>query len=147
MDTLEKPGTCGDSRAFPETLSISSVAAMAASFRIQRVEMRSRSTGSAIIFLTASDDWRVMAAWQDDLSECSLEDVLRRQAENRAWGKELLRKTNALVNNRLAKNISLDDYVADRKIAHEDAAEYRRRADILYTHMSQRAAHPLHRES
>jgi len=74
-------------------------------------------------------------------------DVLSRQAENRAWGKELRSKINTLVNNRLAKNISLDDYVADRKISHEDAAEYRRRAEILYTYMSQRAAHPLHRES
>jgi hypothetical protein len=89
----------------------------------------------------------LMSPWRDDLSECSLEEVLRSQDENRAWGKELRRKTNALVNTRLAKNISLDDYIADRKLAHEENAEYRRRAAILDTLISRRTAHLMPRES
>lgn len=82
-----------------------------------------------------------MSPWSEDFSECSLEEVLRSQDENRAWGKELRQKTNALVNNRLAKNISQDDYLADRKLTHEETAEYRRRAAILDNQLSRRTAH------
>ena len=88
----------------------------------------------------------LMSPWSEDFSESSLEEILRTQAENRAWGKELRQKTNVLVNNRLAKNISQDDYIADRKIAHEDAAEYRRRAAILDSQIERRASHALPRE-
>jgi len=87
-----------------------------------------------------------MSPWSEDFSECSLEELLRSQAENRAWGKELRRKTNALVNNRLAKNISQDDYVADRRLGHEDTTEYQRRAAILDTQIVRHAARPPHRE-
>lgn len=72
-----------------------------------------------------------MAIWTEDLSESSLEEVLTWVEENRAWSKELRRKTNALVNSRLAKSISQDDYIANRKLAYEEAAECRRRATIL----------------
>lgn len=87
-----------------------------------------------------------MSPWSEDFSDCSLEDVLRSQAENRAWGKELRQRTNTLVNSRLAKNISQDDYVADRKLVHEDNAEYRRRAAILDSLIERRASHALPRE-
>jgi hypothetical protein len=88
-----------------------------------------------------------MSPWSEDFSECSLEQILSSQAENRAWGKELRHKTNALVNSRLAKNITQDDYVADRMLAREEAAEYRRRAAILDSLIERRSAHPVHRES
>ena len=88
-----------------------------------------------------------MSPWSEDFSGCSLEEVLRSQAENRAWGKELRRRTNALVNNRLAKNISQDDYVADRQLGHEETTEYRRRAAVLDTQIVRRTAHPMSRES
>ena len=88
-----------------------------------------------------------MSPWSEDFSESTLEDILRSQAENRAWGKELRNKTNVLVNNRLAKNISQDDYVTDRKQAHQDAAEYRRRAAILDSQIERRTSHSVPREA
>ena len=81
-----------------------------------------------------------MSLWREDFSTSSLEDVLRWQAENRAWSKELRRKSSSLVNSRLANDISRDDYVANRKIAHEEAAECRRRADLLDTQIARHAA-------
>jgi len=81
-----------------------------------------------------------MSLWHEDFSTCSLDEVLKWQLENRAWSKELRRRTNALVNSRLAKSISQDDYVANRKLAHEDAAECRRRATILDTQLTRRFA-------
>jgi hypothetical protein len=72
-----------------------------------------------------------MSSWPEDFSTCSLKEVLGWQAENRAWNKELRLKTNTLVNSRLAKNITQDDYLATRKLVHEEAAECRRRANII----------------
>jgi hypothetical protein len=72
-----------------------------------------------------------MALWREDFSTCTLEEVLGWRAENRAWSKDLRRKSNSLVNSRLANNISQADYLENRKLAHEDAAECRRRASIL----------------
>lgn len=72
-----------------------------------------------------------MPSWPDELLTCTLEDLLKWQVENRMWSKDLRFKANALVNSRLAKEISLDDYLASRKLVHEDAAECRRRAAIL----------------
>jgi len=79
-----------------------------------------------------------MALWPEDFSGFSLEEVLKSQVENRAWSKDLRRRTSDLVNNRLANNISRDDYMAHRKTAHDEAAECRRRADILDTQIVRR---------
>jgi hypothetical protein len=84
-----------------------------------------------------------MLLWPEDFSGCSLEEVLARVAENRAWSKELRLKTNNLVNTRLAKTISQDDYIASRKRAHEDAAECRRRATVLERHINRHSASPV----
>ncbi len=81
-----------------------------------------------------------MALWREDLSACTLEEVLEWQAENRAWNKELRRKTNSLVNSRLANDISQADYLANRKLAQEDTAECRRRATILDAQIVRRTA-------
>jgi hypothetical protein len=81
-----------------------------------------------------------MSLWREDLSTCTLEEVLAWQAENRAWSKELRSKTNSLVNGRLAHAISQDDYLANRKAMQEDAAECRRRAIILETQIMRRTA-------
>ncbi len=72
-----------------------------------------------------------MQPWSDDFSECGLEEILQYQTANRAWSKELRRQTNELVNSRLAKSLSQDDYLAGRKRVHEDTAECRNRANIL----------------
>jgi len=67
----------------------------------------------------------------DTYSASSLEEVLQKQAENRAWSKELRRKANLLVNSRLSNDISLADYLASRKVGHEESAECRRRASLI----------------
>lgn len=69
--------------------------------------------------------------WSEDFSASTLEDVLQSKAENRAWSKELRRLTASLVNNRLAKQITQDDYLDRRKATDADVAECRRRSDIL----------------
>jgi hypothetical protein len=77
-----------------------------------------------------------MSTWPDNFSNFSLEEVLRQQAENRAWNKDLRRKANLLVNSRLANDISQEAYLAGRKLAHEETAECRRRAQILDNEIS-----------
>ena len=79
-----------------------------------------------------------MSVWCDDFATFRLDEVLRWQAENRAWSKELRQRNTALVNSRLAKLISQDAYVSDRKLVSEDTAECRRRAAILDTQIVQR---------
>ena len=86
-----------------------------------------------------------MSLWREDLSACTLDEVLSWLAENRAWSKELRRETNTLVNSRLANDISQADYLERRKLAHEHAAECRRRANILEAQVSRHAAVPLPR--
>jgi hypothetical protein len=72
-----------------------------------------------------------MTLWREDFSTCTLDEVLRSQAENRAWSKELRQKASSLVNHRLAKEISQADYLMGRKLADQEAVECRRRATIL----------------
>jgi hypothetical protein len=74
-----------------------------------------------------------MSVWCEDFATSSLEEVFASQAANRAWSKELRLRSTTLVNNRLAKLISQDAYLTDRKLVHEDTAECRRRAAILET--------------
>jgi hypothetical protein len=73
----------------------------------------------------------VMPPWSENYSASNLEEVLQKQAENRAWSKELRRKANVLVNSRLSNDISLADYLASRKVGHEESAECRRRANLI----------------
>jgi len=66
---------------------------------------------------------RGMLPWRDDLSTSTLEEVLRYQIENRAWSKELRFRSAALVNSRLANEISQEDYLASRKLTREETAD------------------------
>jgi hypothetical protein len=86
-----------------------------------------------------------MSHWSEDLSSFSLEEVLQSQAENRVWSKELRRKSTALVNSRLAKDISQADYLSNRTLADKDAIECRRRADILHAQLVRHSGSPLRR--
>jgi len=72
-----------------------------------------------------------MPVWCEDFSAFRLEDVLQRQAQNRAWSKELRLRSTTLVNRRLARQISQADYALDRQRVHEETTECRRRAAIL----------------
>jgi len=73
----------------------------------------------------------VTAPSSQDFSGRSLEDVLRIEAENRAWNKRLRLETTALVDRRLAKQISQEEYTLLRRSASEDAAECKRQRTVL----------------
>jgi hypothetical protein len=106
-----------------------------------------RPAFTPVIFCPRSDDEEQMGAWSDDVSACSLEELLQTQSENRAWSQDLRRKSNLLVNSRLANQISLEDYAADRKISQEEALECRRRAALLDKQIVRRKIYSLSRES
>jgi hypothetical protein len=84
-----------------------------------------------------------MLHWRDDFSTSSLEEVLKYQIENRAWSKELRDRSNALVNSRLANEISQADYQAHRQLTRQDAVECRRRAAILDNQIARCTVKPL----
>ena len=65
------------------------------------------------------------------MSRSSLEEVLRAETENRAWSKTLRQRASALLNSRLAKAISFEEYAVFRQQANEDAAECKRQGRIL----------------
>jgi len=69
--------------------------------------------------------------WTEDYSETSLGEILHSQTENRAWHKALRTKAAALVDSRLAKEISHVAYLESRTEAEREAAECSRRAGIL----------------
>ena len=84
-----------------------------------------------------------MPLWRHDFSTLSLEEVLKYQIENRAWNKELRSLSTALVNRRLANEITQDDYLTKRRIALEHSAECQRRAAILESQISRCTVRPL----
>lgn len=83
-----------------------------------------------------------MASWPEDFTTCTLDEVLGWQAENRAWNKEIRIKTTTLVNRRLAKSITQDDYLATRKLVHEESLECRRRANIIEAQIARHTVGP-----
>ena len=74
--------------------------------------------------------------WPDDLSGLSHQAVLNYMAENRAWSKRLREGTAALVNTRLAKTITKEEYDSTRNRTNQDAAECHRRAVMLVRDMA-----------
>ena len=72
-----------------------------------------------------------MNTWREGFSSASLQEVLDSQAANQLWSKELRRKSDELVNSRLAKNISQSEYLLTRSVAQKEASECRRRSMIL----------------
>jgi len=84
-----------------------------------------------------------MLPWRDDFSASSLDEVLQYQAENRAWSKELRTRSSALVNRRLANEISQTDYLASRDLTRLDVLECQRRAAILDAYIARCTVRPL----
>jgi hypothetical protein len=84
-----------------------------------------------------------MLLWRDDFSTSSLEELLNYQLENRAWSKELRYRSNALVNSRLANEISQADYLTSRDLTRQDALECQRRAAILESQITRCTVRPL----
>ena len=87
-----------------------------------------------------------MHPWSEDFSTSTLEELLQKHAENRAWSKELRHKATQLVKSRLANEISQADYLASRKLGHEESAECRRRAAILDSQIARCMLGPQKRE-
>jgi hypothetical protein len=81
-----------------------------------------------------------MPNWPDDLSSCTLEEIFTSEIDNRAWYKELRLQNTELVNNRLAKAISQDEYAITRRKTSEAAAECKRRGAILVREITRRVA-------
>ena len=79
-----------------------------------------------------------MHAWSRDFSGCGLEEILRFRAANREWSKQLRFRANSLVNRRLAKTISQDEYLAARKGFDEETVECRSRAEVLEAELARR---------
>ncbi len=84
-----------------------------------------------------------MELWCEDFAAGSLDRLLSLQVENRAWGKELRRQSQILVESRLAKKISQNEYVHGRTQSQEEVAECRRRAAVLVSQISRASREPL----
>jgi len=84
-----------------------------------------------------------MPYWPENIEEGSLDEMFRLQACNRAWSKQLRQESQVLVNKRLAKDISMEEYSASRELAAQQSAECRRRADWLSRQIESRGTHPL----
>jgi len=76
--------------------------------------------------------------WPDDFSGLSDRVVLNYMNENRAWNKTLRERTVALVNTRLAKTITKEEYASKRNRGNKDTAECLRRASMLVRDMALR---------
>jgi hypothetical protein len=81
--------------------------------------------------------------WPDDLSGLSDQAVLNYMAENRAWNKRLREGTTALVNTRLAKTITNEEYASERSRNSKDVAECWRRASMLVRDLAIRERQPV----
>jgi len=86
---------------------------------------------------------KVKPLWSEDQSKRSLEEIMRSEAENRAWNKALRGQVTALVDSRLAKQISLEAYAARRQHGNDDAAECKRRGTMLVDEISSRSGRSL----
>ena len=85
-----------------------------------------------------------MKEWPDNLTEQSLEALQRLRDQNRALAKELRLKSAALVNSRLAKQISLEDYAAGRLSGVDSAEECKRRALEVENELAARRIYATH---
>ena len=67
----------------------------------------------------------------EELSKLSEADVVRLRIETRAWSREIRRCMAELVDRRMAKQISHEEYTASRATALSQRAECDRRAALL----------------
>ena len=76
--------------------------------------------------------------WTDELLQGSLGEVLQSKAENSEWSKRLRKEVSMLVESRLSKLISHEEYESDRVQYKEDAAECKRRHNLLENEIASR---------
>ena len=72
-----------------------------------------------------------MLDWTEELSQFTLTEVMQLQTQNWKRGGELRRAALVLVNQRLAKQITLEDYFAQRQCCRDEEEECQRRGRIL----------------
>ena len=85
-----------------------------------------------------TDEYTVRPLWIEDLPQRSLGEVLHTKAENSQWSKRLRKRLAVLVENRLAKCISQEEYELVRQQHNEDTAECKRRRTQLDTELARR---------
>jgi hypothetical protein len=79
-------------------------------------------------------------SWSGDFSASTLADVVRWQTENTALSKRLRFDKKAAVNNRLAKQISHDEYQSMTVMSDSRLAECKRRRQIIIDELIRRQA-------
>jgi hypothetical protein len=88
--------------------------------------------------VVSADEFHVIQVWLDDFSGRSLEEILTIEGENRAWNKKLRQEYAALVDSRLAKQITQEEYTVRRQGANADAAECKRQRTTLVNEIRSR---------
>jgi hypothetical protein len=85
-----------------------------------------------LVMLSArSDDRILMPTSIEELATLSEAELTRLRIENRAWSKEIRKCMTALVNSRIANQISHEEYSASRKAVKDDREECDRKMAIL----------------
>ena len=72
-----------------------------------------------------------MTLRSEEVTTNTLKTIHRSFDENRAWSKELRFRTTALIDRRLAKCITHEEYTSGRRLVDGDLAECRREFAIL----------------
>lgn len=78
-----------------------------------------------------SVDRRLMPTSIEELATLSEAEITRLRIENRAWSKEIRKCMTALVNSRIANQISHEEYSVSRKAVKDDRDECDRKMAIL----------------
>ena len=100
----------------------------------QNYEIRRTTRGLTV----TSADIINMFEWLNDFATCTLENVISSRESNNAWSNELRLRINALMDSKLASEISQEEYASKRKIANEEVAECKRRKLVLAHEMWRR---------
>ena len=79
-----------------------------------------------------------MDSWPEDLSMNTLQEVIGFEALNQASSKGVRVRTRAMVNSKLAGEISRDEYLLRRTLARNDTAECKRRRKLLLSELANR---------
>jgi hypothetical protein len=79
-----------------------------------------------------------MSIWPQDLSKNTLEEVVSFHAENLRTSKHVEFRTKTIIERKLAGKINREEYLAERKLATEDAAECVRRRTLLLAELGRR---------
>ena len=75
--------------------------------------------------------YKLMPISADEVSMLSDAEIIRLRIETRAWSREIRRCMAELVNSRMAKQISHEEYTVSRAAAMDERTECDRRAALL----------------